>query len=85
MDMDLFIGIGAILFGILCLYIAIKGLITIFKTLKKNGNVIGIVFMIILVFGLPIVGLGIGAVYHAFIDDGSSLKEDEEILNEESE
>lgn len=85
MDMDLIIGIILILLAIYAFYGAVKGLITIFKTLKRNGNTIGIIFMILLTVGLPIIGLSIGLIYDAFIDDGSSLKEDDqELLNEEN-
>ena len=88
MDTDTIIGIGIILFALFCLYIGIKGLVTIFKTLKRNGNTIGIILMILLTIAVPLLGLGIGAIYDAFIDDGSALKEAEaeekELLNEES-
>ena len=66
---------GAIVF-LYGLYAAFCGFVTIFKTLKKNDNTVGIVLMILFTVVLPMVAIIVAAFYDVLIDDGSSLKEE---------
>ena len=85
MDTDLIIGVIGIVALIVGIFISVRGIVTIFKRLKADGNTVGIIAMIAFTFILPMGALAVGGIYDLFIDNGKNKEEEEEVLNEESE